>query len=451
MTEFEVESVRAREVLDCRLEPTLRVAVETAGGAAGRADVPAGRSRGGREAVERRDGGDRYRGRGVREAAATVEGEVASALRGRDVRDQRGLDRALIDLDGTPDKSRLGGNVTTGASLAALRAGAAATGRPLYRHLGGIDGPRLPMPLFDLIEGGELAATALPFQEHQLVPVGAASLAEAVRIAAETYYELGDLLAADYDESARNVGVEGGYTPAGMTDARAAFDSILAAAAAAGHAGDVALGLDAAATHLYDDGRYDLGDRRLDRAGLLSYYESLAADYPLVSVEDPLAEDDFRGFAALRERIGAQVVGDDLLVTDADRVARAAGGGDGRGQPQSQTRSQGDGDSDATPHADASPDTGGPGRAADALLVKVNQVGTVTEALAAVDAARTAGMRLQVSERSGQTPDTWLAEFAVGVGAGQVKTGVTRGERTEQYNRLLELEADGVPFAGWDA
>ena len=402
----DIVDVRAREILDNRLEPTLRVTVETTAGN-GTADVPAGRSRGDREAVEVRDGGDRYRGRGVRTAVRTVEERVASALRGRPVTDQREVDATLRELDGTADMSGLGGNVTTGVSLACLKAGAAATGRPLYRYVGGATAARLPVPFLDMIEGGKLSGSDLPFQEHQVVPVGADSVAQAIRMGAEVYYELGDIIERDYGAASRNVGDEGGYSPVEMEDPRDAFDLLWDAVEEVGYDEDFVLAADVAASHFYDaeSERYELLGRRLDRAGMLSLYEDLVAGYPVVSLEDPLHEEDFAGFAALSDQLGVQVVGDDLFVTDPDRVA-----------------------------------TGIEYGAATALLWKVNQVGTATEAVEAARLAARNGYALQVSERSGQTPDTWLADLAVGLGAGQIKTGVTRGERTEQYNRLLAIE-----------
>jgi enolase len=408
MTAAPIETVTAREILDNRLEPTLRVTVETPAGT-GRADVPRGRSRGDHEACDRRDGDDRYRGRGVRQAAAAVEEEVAPALVGHDATDQRGVDATLLDLDGTPKKERLGGNVVTGVSLATLRAGAAATGLPLYRYVGGADAGVLPLPFFDLIEGGELAGGDRPFQEHQVVPVGADSVAEAVRWTAEVYYELGDILRDEYGEASLNVGDEGGYNPLGVDDPREAFDLELRAVEACGYDGEFALAADVAASHFYDPeaGTYALLGESMTRDELLDFYGELVADYPVVSLEDPLDQHDFAGVADLTDRLDIQIVGDDLFTTNPERL----GEGIDRG-------------------------------AANALLWKVNQVGTVTEATEAARLAVRNGYTVQVSERSGQTPDTWLADLAVGLGAGQIKTGVTRGERTEQYNRLLEIETE---------
>ncbi len=408
MTDHTIESVSALEIVDCRLEPTLRVTVRTESGATGRADVPCGRSTGAHEAIERRDGGDRFGGRGVRDAVETVESEIESELAGRAVTDQRGIDRALVELDGTGDRSRLGANATTGVSLATAVAGAAAAGLPLYRYLGRTDVGTLPLPLFDVIEGGELAESGLAFQEHQLLPVGADSFSEALEMSAETYAALGDLLEERYDARSRNVGVEGGYTPP-LSDPREAFDAALEAAERAGYGDDFALGIDAAATHFYDDETetYAVLDEPFDRGELIEFYRELADAYPLVSIEDPLDENDFEGTAELTDAVDAQIVGDDLFTTNPDRLREGI-------------------------------ETG----AGDALLLKVNQIGTLTEALEAADLARRNGYNVQVSERSGQTPDTWLAELTVGLAATQIKTGVTRGERTEQYNRLLEIEAE---------
>jgi enolase len=408
MTDTAIEAVSAIEIVDCRLEPTLRVTVRTEGGASGTADVPRGRSVGSHEAAERRDGGERFRGQGVEEAVDLVREEIDPELAGRDVTDQRAIDRTLVDLEGAADRPRLGANTTTGVSLATAVAAADAVGLPLYRYLGRADAGALPVPLFDVIEGGELAASGLAFQEHQLIPVGADSFGEALRMGAETYAALGDLLEERYDARSRNVGVEGGYTPP-LSDPRDAFDAALEAAERAGYGGEFALGIDAAATHLYDDrtGTYAVLDEPFDRDELLEFYVELVDAYPLVSIEDPFEEDDFEATAELTATADAQIVGDDLFTTDADRIREGIDRGAG-----------------------------------DALLLKVNQVGTLTGALEAAALARRNGYDVQVSERSGQTPDTWLAELAVGLSATQIKTGVTRGERTEQYNRLLEIEAD---------
>lgn len=403
-----IEDVTALEIVDCRLEPTLRVTVRTAGGATGTADVPCGRSTGIHEATERRDGGERFAGKGVREAADLVETEVAPELEGRSVTDQRAVDEALVALDGTDDRSRLGANTTTGVSLATAVAAADATGLPLYRYLGTARAGTLPVPLLDMIEGGELAESGLAFQEHQLIPVGAESFSEAIRMGAEVYYELGDILEDRYDARSRNVGVEGGYTPP-LSDPRDAFDLALEAATECGYGDDFVLGIDAAASHFYDadEDAYHVLDDPFSTEELIEFYRELVDAYPLVSIEDPLAEDDFAGTARLTDAVDAQIVGDDLFTTNVGRLQQGIDRG-----------------------------------AADALLLKVNQVGTLTEALDAAALAHRNGYAVQVSERSGQTPDTWLAELTVALSVTQIKTGVSRGERTEQYNRLFEIERD---------
>lgn len=408
MTNTAIESVSALEIVDCRLEPTLRVTVRTESGAIGSADVPCGRSTGVHEAVERRDGGDRFHGRGVQDAVELVGDEIEPALIGEDVTAQRAIDRTLSELDGTNDRSRLGGNTTTGVSLASAVAASNAVELPLYRYLSRPDAGSLPMPLFDMIEGGELAESGLAFQEHQLIPVGADSFSEALRMSAETYWVLGELLEETYDARSRNVGVEGGYTPP-LSDPRDAFDMALEAAEEAGYGGEFALGIDAAASHFYDEraGTYAVLDEPFSRGELIEFYAELVEAYPLVSIEDPLEENDFEGTAELTAAVDAQIVGDDLFTTNVTRLREGIERG-----------------------------------AANALLLKVNQVGTLTDALEAADLARRNGYDIQVSERSGQTPDTWLAELTVGLSATQIKTGVTRGERTEQYNRLLEIERE---------
>ncbi|MFB6299593.1 MAG: enolase C-terminal domain-like protein [Halobacteriales archaeon] len=409
MTAPTIESVAAREILDCRLEPTLRVTVRTADGTTGEADVPTGRSTGRHEAHQLRDGEDRYHGLGVRKAVANIEGEIARCLEGRDVREQTAIDDVLTDLDGTEHKERLGGNAITGTSLAVLKAGAEATNQPLYRYIAeltGQEGSTLPIPWLDMIEGGELAASGLDFQEHQLVPIGASSFAEAIKMGAEVYYTLGDRLVDRYDRRSVNVGVEGGYTPP-IEDPRTAFDELIAAVEACGYGDAFALAIDAAANHRYDpdEGSYEIMDEQLSPGELLDLYAELAEAYPLVSIEDPFHEDAFEATAELTDRLDCQIIGDDLFVTRRERLERAI-------------------DNDA----------------GTALLCKVNQVGTVTETFETVARAYDAGYAVQVSERSGQTPDTWLADLAVGLDTGQIKTGVTRGERTEQYNRLLVID-----------
>ena len=403
-----IESVTAREIVDNRLEPTLRVTVTTSD-ATGSADVPCGRSRGVNEAVDLRDGGDRYDGLGVRTVVKSVNEDIAPRLTGREVTEQRVIDELLIELDGTANKSNLGGNTTTGVSLAVLSAAAASRQLPLYRYIGGADAAVLPVPLFDMIEGGELAGGDLAFQEHQVVPTEASSFSEAIRWSAEVYYELGEIIDAEFGGASLNVGYEGGYNPIGIDDPRDAFELELLAIEECGYKGEFSLAADVAASYFYDpeSERYELMDEEYSREELVGYYEGLVDSYPIVSLEDPLEETDFDGFAELTRRLDVQIVGDDLFVTTPDRLRQGI------------ERS-----------------------AANSLLLKVNQVGTVTEAMDAATLAFRNGYTVQVSERSGQTADTWLADLAVGLGAEQIKTGVTRSERTEQYNRLFEIEEE---------
>lgn len=402
-----ITDIDAREILDCRLEPTLEVTVHTTQDS-GCAAVPAGRSRGTYEAVDLRDQDERYAGRGVQTAVNNVTDHIAPELTDRPVTNQRAIDTLLRDLDGTPNSSNLGGNALTGVSLATLKAGAASRDQPLYQYLGGISATQLPVPVLDLIEGGELAGNPLTFQEHQIIPTQPDSFTDTIRKGAEIYSTLGDTLAADWGADALNVGFEGGYTPS-MTDPRDAFDALLTAIDDAGYADEFALGIDAAATHLYDSDTdtYTIQDETFTPDELLEFYQELAADYPLISIEDPFHDDDFARTADLTNSLDIQIIGDDLFVSHSDRVQR--------GIKQD---------------------------AANALLLKVNQVGTVSEAADAAEMATQNGYAVQVSERSGQTADTWLADLAVGLSAGQIKTGVTRSERTAQYNRLLAIEAD---------
>lgn len=403
-----IETITAREILDSRLEPTLRVNVETSCDSYGCADVPCGRSRGNHEAVEIRDDDSRYRGRGVQQAVRNVTDVIGPELVGRPVTHQSEIDKVLVSLDETEDRSVIGGNALTGVSLAVMKAGAASVGLPLYRYVGSVNVSHLPIPFFDMIEGGELAASGLTFQEHQIVPIKAESFQNALRKSAEVYYELGNILEDEWGKSALNVGDEGGYTPS-MNNVHDAFNAELRAIEACGYDDEFALALDAAATHFYDSDSetYQYCGDKFTQEDMFDLYEELAETYPLISIEDPLHENDFDGFTRLTEQLDIQIIGDDLFVTSPKRVVRGVEQG-----------------------------------AATALLLKVNQIGTVSEAIEAAEHAVRSGYCVQISERSGQTPDTWLAELAVGLGADQIKTGVTRGERVEQYNRLLEIEAE---------
>ncbi len=409
MERFEIKEVKGREVLDCRGNPTVEVEVVTKAGVFGRASVPSGRSRGRHEAFELRDGEKRYHGKGVLKAVKNVNEIIAPMLKGKDVTKQREIDELMIELDGTENKSKLGANAIVGVSLASAKAAANALGIPLYRYIGGINAHILPVPVLDLIEGGKLAATNLDFQEHQVMPVGAKSFSDAIRMGMEVYYELGKILAKKYGKHSLNLGVEGGYAPLGMNDPREALDLELKAIEELGYANEFVLSLDCAATHLYnrDTGKYTLMGKELTREELIDFYKSLVSTYPIKSIEDPLEEEDFEGFAELTRTLNIQIVGDDLFVTNIKRLRK-----------------------------------GIEMKAANALLLKVNQIGTLSEALDAAELAFRNGYAVQVSERSGQTEDAWLADLAVGLNAGQIKTGVTRSERTAQYNQLFRIEEE---------
>ncbi len=395
-------------MLDCRGLPTVQVDVEIDGGFVGRADVPAGRSRGRHEPVELRDGGSRYGGFGVRQAVGNVREVLAPALENFPVVPQRALDARLAELDGTPDRSKLGANALLGVSLAAARAAAAAAGSPLYRHLNA-DAHVLPVPQVNLINGGKHASNDLDIQEFIIMPVGAETLSEALAMCSEVNLVLHDVLEKKYGKAAVNTGDEGGFAPP-ITDPNEALEQLHIAVDEAGYADVMAYGLDCAASHWYDaEGDvYVLAGKPMSKDELISFYELLARDWGVISFEDPLHEDDFDGFAEMTRRLGVQVVGDDLLVTNRARVARAQAVG-----------------------------------AANALLFKVNQAGTLTEALDAARQAIQGGWSVVVSERSGETEDPIISDLVVGLNAGQIKTGApVRGERTAKYNRLLQIEEE---------
>ena len=409
METFLINKIKARQILDCRGWPTVEAEVITEGGVVGRADVPVGRSRGEAEAYEMRDGGKRYAGRGVLKAVGNIKEKIAPALIGMDVREQRKLDAAMIELDGTENKSNLGGNAIVGVSLAAAKAASEALSMPLYRYIGGVDANTLPVPLLNYINGGKLAATDLDFQEHIILPVGAETFSEAMAMGTEVYYYLGEMLAERYSKYVLNTADEGGYTPP-MTDPREAFDAELEAIEELGYGKDFVLGLDVAASHLYDKkkGTYTLMGKEITRGELIDFYEDLCGAYPVATIEDPLWEEDYEGHAELVRTLGVQIVGDDLFVTNIKRLRRGVEMG-----------------------------------AANALLWKVNQIGTLTEALDTAEYAYRHGYSVQVSERSGQTEDTWLADMAVALNCGQIKTGAPcRSERVAQYNQLFRIEEE---------
>jgi len=405
---FEITDLDATEILDCRGDPTVRVTLTLAGGISAQADVPAGRSTGRYEAVELRDGGKRYAGRGVQRAVAHVRGPIRSHLVGRELADQQALDDELNALDGSANKSRLGANAVLGVSLAAARANAKAAGLVLYRHLN-TEGHVLPVPLVNLINGGQHASNDLDFQEFCIFPTGAASFAEAMEISHAVNQELRAIIIDNYGKIAANVGDEGGFAPP-IVDAREALDRLVEAVERAGVANQVAYGLDCAATHLYNnnDGSYRLAGERFSTQELLEFYRGLIRDYAIVTIEDPFSEDDIEGFIAATAELGIQIVGDDFFCTNPARIRERAARG-----------------------------------AANALLWKVNQIGTLSEALDAAETAFRANFTVMVSERSGDTEDPIIADLAVALNAGQIKTGApVRGERTAKYNRLLEIERE---------
>jgi enolase len=403
-----ITAVNAREVLDCRGLPTVQVDVELEGGYAGTADVPSGRSTGANEAHELRDGGERFGGFGVTGAVANVEGEIRDLLLGRPLPEQRALDVALIELDGSPDKSRLGANAILGVSLAAARARADSAGTPLYRTLNA-NAHILPVPLVNLINGGKHASNDLDFQEFIVIPVGADSMLEALQISTEVNLALAEILLERYGKSALNTGDEGGYAPA-ISSPHEALGLLHEAVAGAGHEGRFRYGLDCAASHYYDReaGTYLVAGETRDTEAMIDLYRELISEFDVITIEDPLDEEDFAGFATLTAESGIQIVGDDLFVTNPARLR-----------------------------------TGIDQSSANALLWKVNQIGTLSEALDAADLAHRNAYKVVVSERSGETEDPIIADLAVALGAGQIKTGApVRGERTAKYNRLLRIEEE---------
>ena len=409
--------IAAREILDSRGNPTVEVDVRLDSGAFGRAAVPSGASTGSHEAVELRDGDPaRYLGKGVTRAVAAVEGEIFDALSGRDAEDQTGIDRALIELDGTANKSRLGANALLGVSLAVAKAAANDLDVPLYRYIGGALARTLPVPMMNIVNGGAHANNALDVQEFMIVPVGAGSIAEAIRCGAEIFHALRKLLADGGHSTA--VGDEGGFAPA-LAGSDEALAFIVRAIEKAGYepGGDVMLALDAAATEFHANGTYALrGEgKTLDAAGLVAYYADLAARYPIVSIEDGMAEDDGEGWAALTRALGTtlQLVGDDLFVTNPARLADGIGKG-----------------------------------LANAILIKVNQIGTLTETLAAVELGQRHGYAAVMSHRSGETEDATIADLAVATNCGQIKTGsLSRSDRLAKYNQLIRIEEELGPNA----
>ena len=406
-----IATVVGREILDSRGNPTVEVDVVLANGAFGRAAVPSGASTGAHEAHELRDGGKRYGGKGVRRAVEAINGEIRKALTGFDASDQRGLDRRLCELDGTDNKKRLGANAILGVSLAAAKAAARDHDQPLYRYLGGEAATLLPVPMMNILNGGAHADNPIDFQEFMIAPVGAPNFAEALRMGAEVFHALKTALKAAGHNTA--VGDEGGFAP-NLASTRQALDFVLAAIGAAGFkpGADIYLALDVAATELYADNRYVLkGEgRTLNFAGMVATYADLVANYPIYSIEDGMSEDDWEGWRALTETLGGrvQLVGDDLFVTNVTRLKRGIDQG-----------------------------------IANAILVKVNQIGTLSETLDAVHMAQSAGYAAVMSHRSGETEDATIADLAVATNCGQIKTGsLARSDRVAKYNQLLRIEEE---------
>jgi enolase len=416
-----IARVHARQILDSRGNPTVEVDVELESGACGRAAVPSGASTGQWEAVELRDGGPEFGGKGVGRAVAHVRDEIADVLRGIDTSDQRAVDRTLVELDGTPNKSRLGANAILGCSLAIARAAAVEAGVPLYRWIGGEDAATLPVPLMNVVNGGAHAENSLDLQEFMVVPAGAETYAEALRVGVEVFHELKALL---HERGlATAVGDEGGFAP-DLPRSEAAIEAVLEAADRAGHGERIAIALDPAATELWRDGRYvfEGEGRELAADEMLDLWSELVSRFPIVSIEDALAEDEWDGWRTLTARLGdrVQLVGDDLFVTNAERLERGIESG-----------------------------------VANAILVKVNQIGTLTETLEAIELARSAGYAAVMSHRSGETEDTTIADLAVATGVGQIKTGApSRTDRVAKYNQLLRIEeelGERAAFPGWSA
>jgi enolase len=414
-----ISAVHARQILDSRGNPTLEAEVRLESGAFGRAAVPSGASTGVHEAVELRDGGDAYGGKSVLHAVGNVNGEIADAVRGLDAEDQASLDRRLIELDGTPNKGRLGANAILGVSLAAAKATAAERGLSLFRSLGGDDARTLPVPMLNVINGGVHAQNSIDFQEFMLVPAGADSFSEGLRVGVETFQALKALL---HERGlATAVGDEGGFAP-DLPSTEDAIASILEAAESAGHRDRIAIALDPASTEFFSDGAYRFEGREVDGAGMVAFYGALVERFPIVSIEDPLAEDDWETWRSLTEAIGdrVQLVGDDIFVTNIERLRRGIDEG-----------------------------------VANAILLKVNQIGTLTETLEAIDLARANGYATVVSHRSGETEDTTIADIAVASNAGQIKTGApSRSDRVAKYNQLLRIEeelGDRARYPGWTA
>ena len=414
-----IAEVTARQILDSRGNPTVEVDVRLDSGALGRAAVPSGASTGVHEALELRDGGETYGGKGVMRAVENVRGEIAQAVGGADPSEQEALDRRLIELDGTPNKGRLGANALLGVSLAAAKAAAADAGVSLFRYLGGDAARTLPVPMLNVINGGAHAQNSIDLQEFMVVPVGAESFAGALRVGAEVYHSLRAVL---HERGfGTGVGDEGGFAP-DLESSEAAIEAILEAAERAGHRERIAIALDPAASEVFEDGVYRFEGREKPSAEMPAFWAELIGRYPIVSIEDGLAEDDWETWAQLTRELGerVQLVGDDLFVTNPVRLQRGIEAGVG-----------------------------------NSILVKVNQIGTLTETLEAIRMAQEAGYTAVISHRSGETEDTTIADLAVATNAGQIKTGApARSDRVAKYNQLLRIEEElgsAAVYPGWDA
>jgi enolase len=414
-----ITEIKGRQVLDSRGNPTVEVDVLLESGGFGRAIVPSGASTGVHEAVELRDGGPAFGGKGVGKAVGNVNGEIAAAVKGVDARDQAGLDHKLIDLDGTPNKGRLGANAILGVSLAAAKAVAATDDKPLWLHLGGADASVLPVPMMNVINGGVHAANSIDLQEFMVVPVGAKTFAEALQIGAEVYHALKKVLA---DRGlASGVGDEGGFAP-NLESSEAAIEAILDAAEQAGHRANIAIALDPAASEIFKDGVYRFEGREKTSAEMPEFWAELVERYPIISLEDGAAEDDWESWEAQTRLLGdrLQLIGDDIFVTNPERLQQGIDRG-----------------------------------VANSILVKVNQIGTLTETIEAVRLAQTNGYTAVISHRSGETEDSTIADLAVALGAGQIKTGApARSDRVAKYNQLLRIEEQlgaKAQYPGWAA
>ena len=420
-----IELVRAREILDSRGDPTVAVDLLLADGSHGTAMVPSGASTGAHEAVELRDGDkSRYRGKGVRQAVGNVDDVIAPELIGEDAADQSAIDRILLELDGTENKSKLGANAMLGVSLACARAAANSVGLPLYRYLGGPLARTLPVPMMNVLNGGKHATDSADMQEYMIVPVGRDSFREAMRAGSEVFHALKDIL--HKKGMGTGVGDEGGFAPAGLKDNEEPIRLIMQAIEKAGYSpGDeVAIALDPASTEFFADGKYTLGreDRRLSSSEMTALYADWRERYPILSIEDGLAEDDWEGWAELTKTLGdkVQLVGDDLFVTNVERIRRGVNSS-----------------------------------VANAVLIKLNQIGTLSETIEAIELAHRSGYAAVISHRSGETEDTTIADLVVALNTGQIKTGsLSRSERVAKYNRLMEIEIelqDAARYPGRDA